>query len=38
MTKMTKAVGKKVTTKIPVPKMTKNKANLKGGAKVKGAC
>ena len=38
MTKMTKAVGKKVSTKVPAPKMTKNKASVKGGMKVKGAC
>jgi hypothetical protein len=38
MTKMTKSVGKKVSTKLPAPKMTKNKASVKGGMKVKGAC
>lgn len=34
---MTKSVGKKVSTKLPAP-MTKNKASVKGGMKVKGAC
>jgi len=38
MAKMTKSVGKKVSTKVPTPKMTKNKASVKGGMKVKGAC
>ena len=38
MAKMTKAVGKKVSTKIPAPKMTKNKASVKGGKRVHGSC
>ena len=38
MTKMTKSIGKKVSTKIPATKMTKNNASVKGGMKVKGAC
>ncbi len=35
---MTKSIGKKVSTKVPAPKMTKNKASIKGGMKVKGLC
>ena len=35
---MTKSVGKKVSTKVPASKMTKNKASIKGGMKVKGSC
>lgn len=35
---MTKSVGKKVSTKVPAPKMTKNKASVKGGMKVKSSC
>lgn len=35
---MTKAVGSKKSTKIPTPKMTKNKASMTGGKKVKGSC
>jgi len=38
MTKMTKAVGKKVSTKVPAPKMTKNKASMNGGNKIKRFC
>lgn len=38
MAKMTKAIGKKVTTKVPAPKMTKNKASMTGGKKVKSSC
>ena len=38
MAKMTKAGGKKVSTKVPAPKMTKNKASMNGGKKVKGSC
>lgn len=35
---MTESIGKKVSTKVPAPKMTKNKASIKGGMKVKGSC
>lgn len=35
---MTKSIGKKVSTKVPAPKMTKNKASVKGGMKVKSSC
>ena len=38
MAKIHKSVGQKVSTKVPAPKMTKNKASVKGGMKVKGAC
>lgn len=38
MNKMTKAIGKKVTTKVPTPKMTKNKASMTSGKKIKGSC
>lgn len=38
MAKMTKAVGKRVTTKVPAPKMTKNKASMTGGKKIKSSC
>ena len=38
MTKMTKSVSKKVSTKLPAPKMTKNKASMTGGKKIKGSC
>jgi len=38
MTKMIKAIGKKVSTKLPAPKMTKNKTNMSGGKKIKGSC
>ena len=38
MAKMTKSVGKKVSTKLPAPKITKNKTNMSGGKKIKGSC
>lgn len=38
MNKMTKAVGKKVSTKLPAPKMIKNKASVTGGKKIKSSC
>lgn len=38
MTKMIKAIGKKVSTKLPAPKMTKNKTSMTSGKKIKGSC
>jgi hypothetical protein len=38
MAKMTKTVGKKISTKVPAPKMTKNKASMTGGKKIKSSC
>jgi len=37
MLKMTKTVGKKVSTKVPAPKITK-KSTIQSGKKVKGSC